>query len=293
MIRYPITQAHLEAAVDAVSPTWRQRGMARTEAFRIAGRYEEPPAPFWSEIKAVFMRIQRNKCAYCERQLAAVDHGLIEHDVEHFRPKNAVRAWPPINREVPFTYPFPTGSDFPEGYYLLAYNLLNYAVACKPCNSILKSNYFPIAGDRISGQDDPRSLAAEQPLLIYPLGDMDEDPAELIRFTGPIPVPASHDTTTLAYQRARVTIDLFKLDTREELLRERLLIISHLAVVLRGAANGETEMINFIRVFVAANHPRANCMRCFMRLFASDREQAEALADAARRYLLSVCDTTI
>ncbi len=210
MIRYPVTQAQLEADVDAASPNWRQRAQERTEAFRLTGKYEEPPAPIWSEIKAVFMRVQHDKCAYCERQLAAEKHGKIEHDVEHFRPKSVVRAWPSADRDSPLVYSFSTGGDFAEGYYLLAYNLLNYAVACKPCNSDLKSNYFPIAGNRISGQDDPRNLTVEQSLLIYPLGDLDEDPAELIRFDGYVPVPASCDNTSYAYQRARVTIDLFE-----------------------------------------------------------------------------------
>ena len=289
MIRYPVTQAKLEAAVDATQPTWRQRAQYRTQAFRTAGKYEEPPAPFWSEIKSVYMRLQHDKCAYCERQLGAEGRGQIEHDIEHFRPKNAVRAWPQANRNVPLTYPFSTGDNFPEGYYLLAYHLFNYAAACKPCNTICKSNYFPIAGSRSSGQDNPYNLADEQPLLIYPLGDLDEDPEELIRFDGHVPVPVSHDISSYTYQRARVTIDMFGLVESEELIRERSERIVGLFLALRNAENGLLENARFAQVLLSSSSPHTNCLRCFARLFAQHRTKAEVLALQALRYLEAVC----
>ena len=45
-----------------------------------------------------------------------------------------------------------------NGYYLLAYHLLIYAVACKPCNSGLKKDYFPIAGDYDLTGEDPAEM---------------------------------------------------------------------------------------------------------------------------------------
>src|SRR5579871_2914583 len=107
--------------------------------------------------------------------------------------------------------------------------------------TILKSNYFPIAGTRIAGKDDPADLAAEKPLLIFPIGDKADDPCDLIRFDAQIPLPVSTDPGSYDYQRARVTIDFFELATREELLRERLRLICGLFVALKARAEGVYE----------------------------------------------------
>ena len=64
------------------------------------------------EVKAVYIRLQKNKCAYCERQLTGLDHGgAIEHDLEHYRPKGHVPAWPPVTGTASLTFPFPTRKD--------------------------------------------------------------------------------------------------------------------------------------------------------------------------------------
>src|SRR5438105_4680823 len=94
MIRYAIAPDTIESFVDAAVPGWRGRAEERTNAFIAARGYHEPPSPIWSEVKSVVMRLQRSKCAYCERQLAAPGGGEIEHDLEHFRPKSSVRRWP-------------------------------------------------------------------------------------------------------------------------------------------------------------------------------------------------------
>lgn len=93
MIRYPITETTLLGQLDAAAPTWRSRTAARTKKFLKAKRYDEE-AGLWSEIKPVFMSLQHNKCAFCERRLEGPRHGRIEHDLEHFRPKSEVRVWP-------------------------------------------------------------------------------------------------------------------------------------------------------------------------------------------------------
>ena len=90
MIRYAVTESDLEQRVDAEVASWRSRAATRTARFIAAGGYDESSS-IWSEIKPVFMRLQNDKCAYCERQLASADSGgSVEHDLEHFRPKSSV-----------------------------------------------------------------------------------------------------------------------------------------------------------------------------------------------------------
>lgn len=288
VIRYWITAAELNARVDAVKSNWRSRAQKRTARFRRTGTYFEPPEPIWSEIKAVFMALQNDKCAYCERQLGAIEHGKIEYDVEHFRPKNSVAAWPQGVSE----YPFATGGDFPDGYYLLAYHLANYAVACKPCNTNLKSNYFPVAAVRITGKDDPADLADEKPLLIFPLGEQADDPQNLLRFEGTVPLPVSTDPGDYDYQRARVTIDFFALATREELLRERARLIFGLFIALQHAQPGSYEA-RTVTILTSPTHPHTNCAQCFEQLYDADRNKAAQLAEAALKYLESVHDAYV
>lgn len=221
MIRYPISNAELVALVDAENGTWRTRAQTRTQALTTAGRYVKA-SEFWSEIKIVFMRLQHFKCVFCERPLAGEQVGAVEQDVEHFRPKGRVTAWP--KKKGP-KYTFSTGAADPKGYYWLAYDLQNYAASCKPCNSTLKSDGFPIAA---AARGPPLSSvgslhASETPFLIYPIGDIDDDPEELITFNG-IVVQAKA-TDEAGKRRAQVTIDFFKLNEREELWHQRAHII--------------------------------------------------------------------
>ena len=95
MIRYRVSSADWSAAIDAIAPTWRTRAASRTAVYAAAGRYSEPPSTIWSEIKSVYMDLQGFKCGFCERRLEKSEFGNVEHDVEHFRPKSQVSAWPP------------------------------------------------------------------------------------------------------------------------------------------------------------------------------------------------------
>ena len=127
-------------------------------------------------------RYRKTNALYCERKLAARGKGgAAEHDLEHFRTKNPVKSWP-----APKEIDFETGGAYEAGYYWLAFNLLNYCTSCKKCNAGFKSNYFPVAGPRLEPPDGPSASAArsEQPFLIYPLGTIDDDPEEVIRFRG-------------------------------------------------------------------------------------------------------------
>jgi hypothetical protein len=187
MIRYSVKVSELKALIKRLSPSWLDRALARTERFRQAGKYDERSS-IWSEIVGVYMRIQHHKCAYCERLLSGPRFGRIEHDLEHYRPKNAVKKWSPRSEHINY----PTGSAWSEGYYLLAYHIFNYVTACKVCNTPLKSNYFPIAAPRGLQQNNPRHLRTEKPFLIYPLGRIDKDPESLITFDGIISKPKGH-----------------------------------------------------------------------------------------------------
>ena len=211
MIRYKISPSALTDWIESEKSGWLIRAAERTEQFRQEKEYAENGA-IWSEIKRVYMTLQGDKCAYCERLLS---DGPIEHDLEHYRPKRSVQPWPPAGS--PYQYPFPTGIAHIEGYYLLAYNRFNYATACKRCNSNFKSNFFPVAAKRIFCQDEagpcryePQDYAEEKPFLPYPIGEIDDDPEKLLTFTGIIPVPHP-DATEAQKCRAQVTIDFLDL----------------------------------------------------------------------------------
>ncbi len=230
-----ITEESLREAIEIEKPNWLARAEERTDSFINAGRYNERSG-IWSEIKSLYMRLQHNKCAYCERILA--DGGLggtIEHDLEHFRPKNSVPKWPSrrIADERDIDYDFETGDSLANGYYWLAYDPSNYCTSCKKCNSPLKKNYFPVAGPRGSiGNGNPDQLnETEKPFLLNPVGTLDELPEDIITFDGLIPIPATAEGRSR--DRAEVVIDFFELDTREELLRGRASVLVALSNALR------------------------------------------------------------
>src|SRR5260370_13507742 len=77
MIRYKITKSEIEALIAAECPGWLADAKTRTEQLRRDRKYSEN-AGNWSKIKAVYMRLQHCKCAYCERKLASEEYGRIE-----------------------------------------------------------------------------------------------------------------------------------------------------------------------------------------------------------------------
>ncbi len=285
MIRYDITEAELRARIDRQKVGWQARAASATALYRRAGKYGEPgdknwdaqtqgvpPNPFWDQIKAVYMSLQKNKCAFCERELTTRPK---DHDVEHFRPKRAVVSWPPL----------PTDPAFPEGYYLLTYHPLNYATACEHCNRGLKRSYFPIEDVRLSEQDDPTRLRPERPLLIYPIGDIDTDPEDLLGFQGVIPVPKHADPSTHEYRRAQVTIAFFELREREELRRGRAKVLRtlHLAFMTEDSSQREEreEAQSAIAQCVSDGSEHASCARSFVVLYRQNPVEAKQLGRLA------------
>ena len=287
MIRYPATLEELRARVEQDVPGWGARAHKRTEKFRCKKKYDEKSS-IWSEVKSVFMELQgEGKCCFCERKFESGELGRHELDVEHFRPKRNVKRCPQgrVGEGIRLTAP----AEGNNGYYLLAYHLLNYAAACKPCNSGLKKDYFPIAGDYHLRGEDPAEMGAERPWLFYPIGSRDVDPEEVISFRGVF--PRSEHTGPNLKQRGLATIAFFALDdvsARKILLRERAMVI----VVLRGQLAKATDQHSVSAraragSLLVSSSPHANCARSFARLFREDRAEADAVAEEAENFLLS------
>jgi hypothetical protein len=238
-------EAHPDPKIRKAVAGWLEKAKARTAQLIAAGAYldmkedhkkwkklpaaervaiPEPVVVDWAMVKYLFMEIQNEKCAYCERKLAALgEGGAGEHDLEHFRTKNPVKAWP-----APKEITFPTGDPADPGYYWLAFHLLNYCTACRKCNTGLKSNYFPVGGKRGRPPAGPGQKLdrTERPYLLYPLGKDDADPEAVIRFRGLAAFPPDRDpllppearADLHTNRRARVVIAFFDLNGRPELL---------------------------------------------------------------------------
>lgn len=292
----PLTRDRLESLIDQESPTWLTRARDKTKEFRKLRDYSETSG-IWSEIKEAFLKLQHDKCAYCERQLGEKSYGKKEHDIEHYRPKNAVKVWPTdrIKEERKLNYAFSTGKKTAKGYYLLAYNPLNYATACSSCNSSLKSNFFPIAGkQRAMTTDNYDKLKAEEPFLLFPVGLTDGDnPEDLITFIGTTPVPKAREQDGAPYWRARLTIDFFDLAVRDDLVRERARIIVAIWTAFRllqnpaSTAEDVDDAQKLILAATSASSPHTNCGRAFYNLCRTDintardcKNRAQLIADS-------------
>lgn len=276
----------LQNQIDATSATWRARAAARTRALIRSGSYAEASS-IWSQIKPVYIEIQNNKCIFCERQFEDAINGRIEFDLEHFRPKSSVAPWPVVGRHAK-AYPFATGNASAAGYYWLAYDVLNYAACCKPCNSNLKSNFFPIGAHRVTA---PGATDIEEQMLCYPIGHSDVDPETLITFIGTTAVP----TATSGPRRARgeVIIDFFELNGREILHRQRAALITIFGNALQDIADGSTDpaVRDVANRIVDDRFPHTNCVRSFGRLWRSDRAQAQRVHKACMGYFVSLPGT--
>lgn len=282
MIRYKRTETELLRAIEEHAPRWLEHARERTR--RLKGSQSGRIASIWSQIKQVYTEIQHGKCAFCERQLGNHELASIEFDVEHFRPKNAVRPWPTkeIAQELRLPKGFPVSKGKGSGYRLLAYHHLNYASSCKTCNSRLKGSFFPIAGShRFRGTDPRRLTEQEDPYLIYPLSDFDADPEDLIRFAGYVAMPAGK--AGRSFERARVTIAFFRLNSeRSDLYDQRARLLDHLRDKLllvnkeRSKKRREEIWADIQRLANEAN-PHAGCVRSFLRKYGNAATRAEAM----------------
>jgi len=286
MIRYRLTRREIRSKIDTEKPGWLADTQNRTSAFIAKKKFDEEKS-VWSAVKAVYMRLQGGqKCAFCERKLESEEFGAGEQAVEHFRPKGRVMPWraPTVVRQQ--NIPITTVKRGQNGYYWLAYDPFNYSAACHPCNSSLKGDRFPISG-KFGAGGRPEELRTEKPLLIYPLGNFDDDPEELIEFSGASPVPKR--TTGRKFYRAFVTIEFFRLDDavgRGNLFKERSRIICALQCALDSLAGQRDQSVRvraegILTRATRPESPHTNCARSFLRLASANPAAAARLADAA------------
>lgn len=281
----------LKELIRQESPTWLRRSRERTGGFVTAGAFDEASS-IWSEVKVVYMRLQGDsKCAYCERKLESEYYGQIEQDVEHFRPKKKVVAWTvPVALDALGIAPAVVPAN--SGYYRLAYHPFNYCASCKPCNSALKGNYFPIEGAYNFNATSARAAKRERAFLVFPVGSWDEDPEQLIDFYGASPRALRPDG--FRRSRALVTIEFLGLDDsirRKNLYRERARILGALFPQLQirsGILPADDETCRtaerLITGYTSAKAPHTNCARSYVRLYDSDRAAAERLYHEAAEF---------
>ena len=290
MIRYEVTEKELLTDIEKFKPGWLARAKTRTKKFGELKTYREASS-IWSEIKPVYMNLQNNKCGYCERLLEDPEYGKIEHDLEHYRPKGEVAAWPPktLREKRNLVFDFPLGRAWSSGYYLLAYAPFNYLTACKPCNSALKSSYFPIAGRRGPQANDPKRLKPEKPYLIYPLGSLDTDPESLIGYYGYRAVPLEPDDRD-SFRRARITIDFFDLN-RGSLVWARALKLRDLYVAFRLREMGNADDVvvadETISYLLSPQASHTGCLRAFSKVFQKERGEADRIFGDVSAFLRS------
>jgi uncharacterized protein (TIGR02646 family) len=119
-------------------------------------------------VKETLVAMQHSKCAFCEAKPLHVSDG----DVEHFRPKAAVRQSDAESLERP-------------GYYWLAYAWENLLFACERCNRRHKKNLFPLIAPAHRATSHRAPIADEMPVFIDPSM---EDPEQYITYREHVPV---------------------------------------------------------------------------------------------------------
>lgn len=161
-------------------------------------------------VKEQLIAEQHGKCCFCEGKFRENAYG----DVEHYRPKKAVKI-AGIRR---YTYP---------GYYWLGYDWGNLFFSCQICNSSYKGNKFPLTNEanRIRDHRNQQNLAQENPILISPL----EDVEQFIQFRKEVPFAVGDNT------RGETSIKIYGLD-REELNEARAFYLELLgnAIIFAG-----------------------------------------------------------
>lgn len=290
MIRIRVSDRKLRRLISLQQPDWLSSA-ART--MQSNGPTKMGKNPSWSEIKAVYSKLQSSKCAYCERKIAqSATYKPTQRiqDVDHHRPKGAVKIWPSAMladmRKITYHEFLELGGKGPSGYYLLTHHHWNYVMACQPCNQALKRDHFPIAGARRLDGTDPwtRTMKGEWPYLIFPLGDLDDDPETLIHFDGLLPRPADPDANHHDHWRARVTIDFFDLAS-EDIVTDRAVAIDHLYKSLLLTRSRDpwvrTNAESTVAHLTSNVAPHTACAKAFHRLWRQDEQDARGLGESA------------
>lgn len=121
-------------------------------------------------VRRALRNLQHSKCCYCEAKVGATSH----RNVEHYRPKGAVKQSVASNKEHP-------------GYYWLAYDWDNLLMSCTVCNNN-KNTLFPLEDEATRARNHHDNIEAEKPLFINPAID---DPREHIIFHREEPIPVT------------------------------------------------------------------------------------------------------
>ena len=167
-------------------------------------------------VKQALIEAQYGKCCFCERKIGA------DGDVEHFRPKAAVRQ----NNASPLMKP---------GYYWLAYEWDNLLLSCSACNQRHKKNLFPLVNpnNRAAAHND--SINEEKPLFLDP---SQVDPERYIAFRKEIPYAIRGN------RFAKATISALGLDREilNEVRRDRLSYLITMRKILDLRSEYETSV---------------------------------------------------
>ncbi len=203
----------IQLTKSAAAPSSLRRGVAATvadcdrfdadpEAYRRGDAEFEITAGIYGTrvVKRALKADQHDKCAFCE----AIFDANVAGDVEHYRPKGAVRTATSVLR---------------PGYYWLGYAWSNLSYACPDCNEYRKRDRFPLMVEADRARNHHGNVAAEQPLLLDPYGV--KDPREHITFRGEAPIPGTAE--------GEATIEILALD-RTTLARDRYRHLCHLAL---------------------------------------------------------------
>lgn len=123
----------------------------------------------WGKLKTILWNAQGKKCCFCEKKVASIGEG----DVEHYRPKRDAKCID--NKSV----------KLKNGYWWLAYEWKNFLFVCRTCNN-QKSNRFPLIAEShrtaVNSEEAINTLGdlgKELPLLINPRF---EDPAQYFSY---------------------------------------------------------------------------------------------------------------
>ncbi|EOQ16006.1 hypothetical protein KQ3_04920 [Bacillus cereus B5-2] len=134
------------------------------------------------------------KFAYCKSEIRTISY----EEIEHFRPKGAIR----IKAKENLKYP---------SYYWLAMKWDNLLVSCSKCNKS-KGNFFPLVNENTRATN-PNQIPQEAPLLINPC---EEDPGLHIAFTKEDCIQYKTDKGNLSIRH----YDLYRMELTK--LQERL-----------------------------------------------------------------------
>lgn len=294
MIGYYIKRSKLRKKAKKLYPNWDSQAAASLKACHSKKGFIENSKPHWSKIKSVYSSLQHQKCAYCEKRLGSEDDAKYAEDMEHFRPKNSVEEYVPPAGLLPIgTVIAPVPKTNP-GYYWLAFEAFNYATSCKVCNTKYKGTKFPILGTYTFTKKRPEDLLKlEQPLLIYPVGDFDDKPEDLIEFKGAVAVPKH--AAGLKRLRALVTIDLLGLnDTSRLVFRQRQMIIEAFYHALEyekrlrgGDPAKHQQALDRLKIFLSPKYEFSNCLKCFYQVYLTNPPLAEQYFDQCQGSIMA------